>query len=111
MPSCRNWAEFPSQRLLRLSILIVFVIATGLSIGPVMRETDQASILDGALRIAQGHPIHKANFYNYDKQYLTYAFTGLLLKLGRSVRIFPGSPSIPSCSGEIQLHGSTLSED
>ncbi len=82
MPSCRNWAEFPSQRLLRLSILIVFVIATGLSIGPVMRETDQASILDGALRIAQGHPIHKANFYNYDKQYLTYAFTGLLLKLG-----------------------------
>lgn len=50
--------------------------------GPVMHETDQASLLSGAWQLAQGkaNPFH-APFYNYDKQFLSYVWVALWLKL------------------------------
>lgn len=40
--------------------------------GQTFRESDQASLIDGALQLSQGQPRKGADFYNYDKQYLSY---------------------------------------
>ena len=45
-----------------------------------MRETDQASLVEGAWRISQGHGISETGFYNYDKQYLAYILLAPFLR-------------------------------
>lgn len=59
--------------LIFLSLLLV--------IGPIMHESDQAALLNGAYQLAQGDAnTLQAPFYNYDKQYLTYVYVALWLK-------------------------------
>lgn len=59
----------------RYGTLLVCVLAIFLSylaLGPVMRESDQASILSGALDIARGGDLAGNTAYRYDKFYGTY---------------------------------------
>ena len=64
---------FDRYRFAILAYLSLVVVAIGQAIGPVMHETDQAALLSGAWKLAQGSsPIWDASFYNYDKQYICY---------------------------------------
>lgn len=67
---------------LTLCVLLASVVVIAFALGPVMRESDQASILFGAVQLADGteSPLRNAH-YNYDKQYVTY----LLMALARRV--------------------------
>jgi hypothetical protein len=60
-------------RLIWLAALVVwnalFILPM---LGPVMHESDQAALIEGALRIAQKGEIVGVAHYNYDKQYGTY---------------------------------------
>ena len=52
------------------------------AVGPVMRESDQASLLEGSLRlIAKDRAVAANDSYNYDKQYLSYWITAAWLKV------------------------------
>ena len=48
--------------------------------GSLLRETDQASLVEGAWRIGQGNSISETGFYNYDKQYLSYILPAPFLR-------------------------------
>ena len=62
-----------------LGALTALVLAAG-SLGPFMRETDQAWLLDGGLGIANGHSeIARAEF-NFDKQFVSYYLASLPFK-------------------------------
>jgi hypothetical protein len=53
-----------------LLLAVFFPVAS--SEAQVMRESDQASLVDGVLQLKEGQPKRGADFYNYDKQYLSY---------------------------------------
>ena len=64
-----------------LACALTALVLAGLMLGPFMRETDQAWLLDGGLGIATGHPeIARADF-NFDKQFVSYYLPALVLKL------------------------------
>jgi hypothetical protein len=57
------------------------LIALGLgllTLGPFMRETDQAWLLDGGMAIAKGHPAIARAEFNFDKQFVSYVLPALL---------------------------------
>lgn len=66
------------------AILLVFCwIAVALwAVGPTVRESDQASLLQGAFELAR-NPAEwaKSDHYNYDKQYLSYWLVAGWLKV------------------------------
>ncbi len=63
-----------------LACLLTALVLAACALGPFMRETDQAWLLDGGMAIANGHPeIARAEF-NFDKQFVSYYLVGLLLK-------------------------------
>jgi hypothetical protein len=73
--------------------LLLWLIVLGSRVGPIMHESDQASLLDGAWQLAHSqaawfHP----GFYEYDKFYLSY---GLLAGVFRLV------PSMPVLTGNV----------
>jgi hypothetical protein len=49
--------------------------------GPVMHESDQASLLEGAVVISQNADVVGQGFYNYDKQFGSYWIVAAALKL------------------------------
>jgi hypothetical protein len=49
-----------------------------LTIGPFMHETDQAWLLDGGVGIANGHWEIARTTFNFDKQFVSFAFVGEL---------------------------------
>jgi hypothetical protein len=49
--------------------------------GPVMHESDQASLLEGAVVISQNGDLVGQGFYNYDKQFGSYWLVASALKL------------------------------
>jgi hypothetical protein len=56
-----------------LASLLVLVLGWALVFGPVMHESDQASLLSGGWLMAHGEQNWlAAPFYNFDKQFLTY---------------------------------------
>lgn len=61
--------------------VLIFVLGSlCLVSGPVMHETDQASLLLGALELARGDSsFWGADFYNFDKQYAAYALLAVPL--------------------------------
>jgi len=68
-------------RLAWLVLVVVWNVAFIMpAIGPVMHESDQASLLEGSLRIVNGESIF-GQYYNYDKQYLSYWLLALLYQL------------------------------
>jgi hypothetical protein len=75
----------PRLRLARTWLWIALGAAALFSlamVGPVMRESDQGSILYGAVRIADGHDSFWSNdHYNFDKQFAAYALVVLARKV------------------------------
>ena len=70
---------FDRYRFAIAAYLFLVVVAIGQAIGPIMHETDQAALLSGTWKLAQGSsPIWNADFYNYDKQYVCYWILALL---------------------------------
>ncbi|MCB1237882.1 MAG: hypothetical protein KDM91_22645, partial [Verrucomicrobiae bacterium] len=59
--------------------IALFAAAAGYNAGPVPRETDQASLINGAWQLKHGAPARGAVFYNYDKQFLAYAIVAAFL--------------------------------
>lgn len=55
---------------LGLGILVVLLVLA--VSGPVMRERDQAALLEGAVEMARSGDYRDQGWYNFDKQYLTY---------------------------------------
>ncbi|MDP0490135.1 MAG: hypothetical protein Q7Q71_03685 [Verrucomicrobiota bacterium JB023] len=51
------------------------------TVGPVMRESDQASLLDGALQLARDGQLVARDFYNYDKQFGSYWILAFLFRV------------------------------
>jgi hypothetical protein len=71
-----------AAKILALGWIALSVAALVPVVGPVMHESDQASLLYGAERLARGAASPwAADFYNYDKQYLTYWLLALLRRL------------------------------
>ncbi len=63
-----------------IACAFVALALAALSLGPFMRETDQAWLLDGGMGIANGHSeIARAEF-NFDKQFVSYYLPGVLFK-------------------------------
>lgn len=71
----RRWLSLPP-----LVCAFVALVLAVLTLGPFMRETDQAWLLDGGMAIANGHPeIARAEF-NFDKQFVSYYLPAILFK-------------------------------
>ena len=73
-------------RILALLLTALWIVAALWATDAQMRESDQASILTGALELARGETGWVGNgSYNYDKQYLSYWFvTGALKASGEA---------------------------
>lgn len=63
-------------------ITVVWVCLEVWAVGPVMRESDQASLLEGAVDLVRGTEKWSENpSYNYDKQFLSYWVVAAWLKI------------------------------
>ncbi|MDP7306768.1 MAG: hypothetical protein QF405_03935 [Roseibacillus sp.] len=70
------------MRLAASLVTVVWICLEIWAVGPVMRESDQASLLEGAVQLAVGDQALSGNdSYNYDKQYFSYWVTTAWLKL------------------------------
>lgn len=58
--------------------LLVALALGALTLGPFMRETDQARFLDSGLAIAKGHPQLGFAEFNFDKQFVSYYLAALV---------------------------------
>lgn len=58
--------------LARLFFVLLFAGVLLWVVGPVMRESDQASVMDGALHIARDGKLAGVAFYNYDRTFVSY---------------------------------------
>jgi hypothetical protein len=77
-----TFSRSAAAKALALGGVVLSLAALLPVVGPVMHETDQASLLYGAERLARGGASPwAADFYNYDKQYLTYWLLALLRRL------------------------------
>ena len=70
------------MKLHRLSLPVIICALTALllalgALGPFMRETDQAWLLDGGMGIANGHPEIAQAEFNFDKQFVSYYLASL----------------------------------
>ena len=65
----------------RLLFIMLFSASLLWVVGPVMRESDQASLLDGALRIARDGQLSGLTFYNYDRTYVSYWMLASVFKI------------------------------
>jgi hypothetical protein len=71
----RIWAWLP------WAAWLFSLISVGALLAPVMHESDQASLVDGALQISRGiQPMVGADLYNYDKQFLSYWAMAAIVK-------------------------------
>ena len=77
---------YPGKMRLAASVVTVAWICLEIwAVGPVMRESDQASLLEGAVQLAVGDKALSGNdSYNYDKQYFSYWVAAAWLKLRSS---------------------------
>lgn len=78
--------------------LVIVVLAAALSlssVGAVMRESDQASLLDGSIQLARGAAQESVrDLYNYDKQFFSYWLLAALWKIRSSAGVEPGANNI-----------------
>ena len=74
------------MRLAASLVTVVWICLEVWAVGPTMRESDQASLLEGAVQLLVGDKDFKDNdSYNYDKQYLSYWVVAGWLKVRNPV--------------------------
>lgn len=61
-----------SGLILRCAFMVLYVGMVLWCTGSVMRESDQASVIDGSLQLARDGEIQGRDFYNYDRTYGSY---------------------------------------
>ena len=66
--------------LCRLLFIVLFSAALLWVVGPVMRDSDQASVLNGALQMARNGEFAGVSFYNYDRTFVSYWMLAGMLK-------------------------------
>ena len=70
------------MRLAASLVTLVWICLEVWAVGPTMRESDQASLLEGSVQLLVGDKDFRDNdSYNYDKQYLSYWVVAGWLKL------------------------------
>jgi len=70
------------MRLAASVVAVLWICLEIWAVGPVMRESDQASLLEGSLQlVAKDRAVAANDSYNYDKQYLSYWITAAWLKV------------------------------
>ena len=68
-------------RIVAILLAVIWITAALWATAAQMRESDQASLLTGAVELARGETSVFGNeSYNYDKQYLTYWLVAAVLK-------------------------------
>ncbi len=68
-------------RIVAILLAVIWITAALWATAAQMRESDQASLLTGAVELARGETSVFGNeSYNYDKQYLTYWLVAVVLK-------------------------------
>ena len=68
-------------RIVAILLAVIWIAAALWATAAQMRESDQASLLTGAVELARGETSVFGNeSYNYDKQYLTYWLVAVVLK-------------------------------
>ena len=65
------WERRKKRALNGISALI-YAIFVLLMVGPIMRESDQASLLRGSVELSRDGNVVGRSFYNYERQYGTY---------------------------------------
>ena len=74
--------RFPTKNKLSFIIMVgLFSFLALACLAPVMRESDQASIIDGAVQLARGSALSGQEFYNYDLLFGTYWVVAIIYKL------------------------------
>jgi len=73
----------PSSLVLPVFLSACALFVVGPAIGAIMHESDQASLLRGAYLLSNGANPFAADYYNYDKQFLTYWLLAGLFALSR----------------------------
>ena len=63
-----------------IACALTALVLAACALGPFMRETDQAWLLDGGMGIANGHPEIAQAEFNFDKQFVSYLLPGILFK-------------------------------
>lgn len=82
------------MRLAASLVTVIWICLEVWAVGPVMRESDQAAILEGAIELVHGtSSLGDNDSYNYDKQFLSYWLVAEWLKL-RGARVEDGSMSV-----------------
>lgn len=69
------------SKFLRCLVFSVYAWVVLVAVGPVMRESDQASLIDGSIQIARDGVIFPRNYYNYSRQYGSYWLLALSYKV------------------------------
>src|SRR4029453_10797604 len=73
--------EAQSGRLpVMVAATLTILTLAALMIGPYMHESDQASFVAGGVDLARGRFAEVRSAYNFDKQYVSYAFLGALFR-------------------------------
>lgn len=73
--------------LIRFGLAVIFGLILFSSVGAVMRESDQASLLDGAIQLARDGKLVRDGFYNYSVQFGSYWILALCFVLSGSHEI------------------------
>ena len=63
-----------------LAAVLTILALAALMVGPYMHESDQASLVAGGVELARGRFAEVRSAYNFDKQYVSYAFLGALFR-------------------------------
>lgn len=73
---------FSKKIHLGIWLLFLYSVVILLVVAPVMRESDQASLLSGSLQLARDGEIFGRSFYNYSRQYGSYWLLALVFRIG-----------------------------
>lgn len=83
------------MRFAAVLVTVIWVCLEVWAVGPVMRESDQASLLEGAVNLANRSSSWSDNdSYNYDKQYFSYWVVAAWLKVRGVVEVDGSVPQL-----------------
>ena len=83
----------PSVKSGGTALLAIYAFLVLWAVAPVMRESDQASLLKGAIELARDGQLVRSD-YNYSKQYGSYWLIGLSLRLSNLQQVGSSPDSV-----------------